>query len=101
MSAYWELEEPKGPKEVLAVSPARWPQKKMPVLSVQKINKDDDLVKRLKVPREYRGTSLITSNSPVGPYGRLCLGPYGGPRGGEGASYERGTPVKRLRVSRG
>ena len=73
--------KPKGPKEVLAFSPARWHPKKMPVLSVQKINKDNDLVKRLKVPREYRGTSLITSDFTVGPYGRLCLGPYGGPRG--------------------
>ena len=32
----------------------------------------------------YRGTSLITNRRPLGPYSSICLGPYGGPRGGGG-----------------
>ena len=30
----------------------------------------------------YRGTSLTRTSLPVGPYSSICLGPYGGPRGG-------------------
>ena len=30
----------------------------------------------------YRGTSLIRNSPPPGTYSSICLGPYGGPRGG-------------------
>jgi len=39
----------------------------------------------------YRVTSLIRNSASIGPDSR----PYGGPRGGGGVSYERGTPVAR------
>ena len=32
----------------------------------------------------YRDTSLIRTPPPVGHYSSICLGPYGGPRGGAG-----------------
>ena len=41
----------------------------------------------------YRGTWPIRKRLPLGPLGLLCLGLYGGPRGGGAFSYERGTPV--------
>ena len=40
----------------------------------------------------YRGTSLVRPPPRVGPYSSMCLGPYGGPRGGA-VSDERGTPA--------
>ena len=40
-----------------------------------------------------RGVPRLHENAPpYDPTGGLCLGPYGGPRGGD-VSYERGTPV--------
>ena len=41
-------------------------------------------------------TARITKSRSVG----LCLGPYGGPRGGA-VSYEKGTPVAESAVSPG
>ena len=32
--------------------------------------------------RYYRGTTLIRNSLPLGTYSSICLGPYGGPRGG-------------------
>ena len=47
---------------------------------------------RIDSSSPYRGTSLIINSAPLHPTVGLCLGPYGGPRGGA-VSYERGTPV--------
>jgi len=41
---------------------------------------------------EYRGTSLIRTRVPLGPYSRHMSSSYGAPRGWA-VSYERGTPV--------
>ena len=49
-------------------------------------------VSRLLALATYRGTSLIRTASSLDPTVGLCLGPYGGPRGGA-ISYKRGTPV--------
>ena len=43
-----------------------------------------ELDKHPKRRRDYRGTSLIRNRPPLGPYSSICLGPYGGPRGGGG-----------------
>jgi len=40
------------------------------------------------------GVPRIRTPPPQDPTARLCLGPYGGPKGA--ASYERGTPVQAL-----
>ena len=48
----------------------------------------------LAVETAYSGASHIRNTPPVGPCSSICLGSYGGPRGGA-FSYERGTPVCR------
>ena len=34
--------------------------------------------------RPYRGTLPIRNSLPLGTYSSICIGPYGGPRGGGG-----------------
>ena len=41
----------------------------------------------------YRGAWLIRNTPLLGPYSKLYLESYGGPREGRVVAYERGTPV--------
>ena len=53
-------------------------------LSKDVVSDPANVVDRQVLPKPYRGTSLIRNTPLLGPYSSICLGPYGGPRGGGG-----------------
>ena len=49
---------------------------------------------------DYRGTSVLRNNAPLGPYSRKMPGALWRPKGGGAVSYERGSPVEALGPAR-